>query len=100
MPESLKADTLALQSLGAEGALSKNEHQPHAKRCTRTHFLRMSSRTAPSNELCQRDSLLRSRAVTIISIPLALGRAAARTMHSADPPTSYCGSATALAGPF
>ena len=48
-------------------------------------------RAQSPNELSQLVSFLCPRAVTIISIPLARGRAAASTMHPANPPTPYCG---------
>jgi hypothetical protein len=72
------------------GARSQNEHQPHAKDL----FLlssQTSQRAQSPNELSQLVSFLCPRAVTIISIPLARGRAAASTMHPANPPTPYCG---------
>jgi hypothetical protein len=43
------------------------------------------------NELSQLDSFLGPHAVTIISIPLALRRAATSTMHPANPPAFYRG---------
>ena len=88
-------------SPGLKGVRSENEHQPHAKRTEGLFAVSLALFAAQSsNKLSQLDSLLCTRAVTIISIPLTRGRAAAGTMHPANLPPPYSGRATALAGPL